>query len=139
MLLGFSKLLGTLSCVEIHCMYQTYLGYIIKKKDQIRTYLMMIMRFSFLIFIIKAYVVGTHLNCIDKVDAIQMSNHNICLFKEVDKNYSGCNLNTTKLLDCVLIGICAVIRSNMVYIMGTSVCTSYRYAPLPLSTCTHTP
>ena len=31
----------------------------------------------FLIFFIKAYVVGTHLNCIDKVDAIQISTHNI--------------------------------------------------------------
>ena len=38
----------------------------------------------FLIFFINAYVVGTHLNCID-VDAIQMSTHNICLYKEVDK------------------------------------------------------
>ena len=36
------------------------------KDDQKRTYLMMIMRFFFLIFFIKAYVVGTHLNCIDK-------------------------------------------------------------------------
>ena len=36
------------------------------KKDQKRTYLMMIMRFFFLIFFIKAYVVGTHLNCMDK-------------------------------------------------------------------------
>ena len=38
----------------------------------------------FLIFFIKTYVVGTHLNCID-VDAIQMGTHNICLYKEVDK------------------------------------------------------
>ena len=35
------------------------------KKDQKRNYLMMIMQF-FLIFFIKAYVVDTHLNCIDK-------------------------------------------------------------------------
>ena len=56
---------------------------------------------------------GTHLNCID--DAIQMSTHNICLYKEVDKKYTGCNLKTTELLDCVLIGVCAVIRSNMVH------------------------
>ena len=45
----------------------------------------------FLIFFIKAYVVGTHLNCTD--NAIQMSTHNICLYKEVDKKYTGCNLN----------------------------------------------
>ena len=60
---------------------------------------------------------GTHLNCIDKsvqmsthyegiccvysfelhqqVDAIQMSTHNICLYKEVQKKYTGCNLKTT--------------------------------------------
>ena len=55
---------------------------------------MMLMRcfliFFFLIFFIKAYVVDTHLNCID-----------ICLYKEIDKKYTGCNLRTTKLLDCI--------------------------------------
>ena len=55
---------------------------------------------------------GTHLNCID--DAIQMSTHNICLYEEVDKKYTGCNLKITELLDCALIGVCAVIRSNTV-------------------------
>ena len=35
------------------------------KKDQKRTSLMMVMRF-FLIFSLKAYVMGTHLNCINK-------------------------------------------------------------------------
>ena len=72
---------------------------------------MMIMRFSFLIFFMKAYIVGTHLNC---VDAIQMSTHKVCLYKEVDEKYTGCNLKTTKLLDCALIAVCVVIRSNMV-------------------------
>ena len=67
----------------------------------------------FVIFFIKAYVVGTHLNCID-VYAIQMGTHNICLYK-VDKKYTGCNLKNTELLDCVLIGICAAVRSNTVY------------------------
>ena len=43
-----------------------------------------------------------------------MDTHNICLYKEVDKKYIGCNLKTTELLDCALIGVCAVIRSNMV-------------------------
>ena len=28
------------------------------------------------------------------VDAIQMGNHNISLYKEVDKKYTGCNLKT---------------------------------------------
>ena len=49
------------------------------------------------------------------VDAIQMSTHNICLYKEVKKKYIGCNLKTTEFLDCALIGVCAVIRSNTVY------------------------
>ena len=55
---------------------------------------------------------GTHLNCIDL--AIQMSIHNICLYKEVKKKYTGCNLKTTEFLDCALIRVCAVIRSNTV-------------------------
>ena len=61
----------------------------------------------------------THLNCINKsmqFNAIQMSTHNICLYKEVKKKYTGCNLKTTEFLDCALIGVCAVIRSNMYFI-----------------------
>ena len=57
---------------------------------------------------------GTHLNCIDLVDAIQMGTHNMCLYKEVDKKYTGYNLKTMELPDCALIGVCAVIRSNTV-------------------------
>ena len=49
-----------------------------------------------------------------QVDAIQMGAHNICLNKEVDKKYTGCNLKTTELLDCALIGVCALNRSNTV-------------------------
>ena len=48
-----------------------------------------------------------------QVDAIQMDTHNICLYK-VDKIYTGCNMKTTELLDCALIEVCAVIRSNTV-------------------------
>ena len=44
-----------------------------------------------------------------------MSTHNICLYKEVNKRYTDCHLKTTKFLDCALIGVCAVIRSNTVY------------------------
>ena len=51
-----------------------------------------------------------------QVDAIQMGTHNICLYKEVDKNYTGCNLKTTELIDCALLGACAVIRLNTVCI-----------------------
>ena len=43
-----------------------------------------------------------------------MGTHNICLYKEVDKKYTGYNLKTMELLDCALIGVCAVIRSNRV-------------------------
>ena len=86
----------------------------LKKKHQKKTYLMMIMRL-FLIFFIKAYVEGYSFELHQQVDEIQMSTHNICLYKEVDKKYTGCNLKTTELLDCALIGLCAVIRLNMVF------------------------
>ena len=66
--------------------------------------------FIFVIFFIKAYVLGIHLNCIDK--SMQ--------FKWVPtifafKTYTGCNLKTTELLDCALMVVCAVIRSNTVF------------------------
>ena len=48
-----------------------------------------------------------------QVDAIQMGTHNIWLYEEVDKKYTGCNLKTTELLDCALIGVSAAIRLNM--------------------------
>ena len=44
-----------------------------------------------------------------------MSTHNLCLYKEVDKKVTGCNLKITGLLDSVLIGVCAVIRLNTVF------------------------
>ena len=37
---------------------------------------------------------GTNLDCID-INAIQTGTHNICLYKEVDEKYTGCNLKTT--------------------------------------------
>ena len=43
-----------------------------------------------------------------------MDTHNICLYKSVEKKYTGCNLKTTELVDSALIGVCAVIRSNAV-------------------------
>ena len=45
-----------------------------------------------------------------------MSTHNICLYKKVARKYTCCNLMTPELLNCALIGVCAVIRSNMVFI-----------------------
>ena len=44
-----------------------------------------------------------------------MGTHNICLYKEVDKKYTGYNLKTMELLDCALIGVCEVIGSNTVF------------------------
>ena len=76
----------------------------------------MFLCFLFLIFFIKSICCGYSFELHQQVDAIQMSNHNISLYKEVDKKYIGCNLKTTELLDYALIGVCAVIRSNMVYI-----------------------
>ena len=58
---------------------------------------------------------GTHLNCINKSMKIQMGTHNICLYKEVDKKYMSYNLKTMELLDCALIGVCVVIRSNTLF------------------------
>ena len=94
--------------------------YLKKKKGQQRAYLMMYMPF-FLNFFIKAYIkhyksvfCGYSFELHRHVDAIQMGTHNICIYKEVDKNCTGCNLKTMELLDCVLIEICAVIRLNTV-------------------------
>ena len=56
-----------------------------------------------------------------------MGTHNICLYKEVDKKYTGCNLKTTKLLDCALIGVCVVIRPNMVFFLFLHESISGRY------------
>ena len=41
--------------------------------------LMIFMHFFFLIFFIKVYVVGTHLNCLDLFKAIQMSTNKIIM------------------------------------------------------------
>ena len=51
------------------------------------------------------------------VEAIQMSTHNICLSKEVNKKYNGYNRKTAELIDCALIGACVVIRSNTMYFL----------------------
>ena len=44
-----------------------------------------------------------------------MGTHNIYLYKEADKKYTSCNLRIIELLDCALIGVCAVIKSNTVH------------------------
>ena len=65
-------------------------------------------------FLYKNICCGYSFELHQQVDAIQMGTHNICLYKEVARKYTYCNLKTTELLDCVLIGVCAVIRSNTV-------------------------
>ena len=50
------------------------------------------------------------------VEAIQMSTTTYAFIKSRYK-YVGCNLKTTKLLECGPIGVCAVIRSNTVYLL----------------------
>ena len=49
---------------------------------------------------------GTHLSCI-YVKAIQMGTHNICLYTEVDKKYTGSNLESRELVDSVFRGKCS--------------------------------
>ena len=78
-------------------------------------YAMLLFCFFFLFFWFhyESICCGYSFELHQQVDAIQMGSHNICLYKEVDKKYIGCNL-ITELLDCALIGVCAVIRSNTV-------------------------
>ena len=65
-------------------------------------------------FLYKSMCCGYSSELHRQVDAIQMGTQNICFYKEVDKKYTGCNLKIMELLDCVLLGVCAVIRSNTV-------------------------
>ena len=81
-----------------------------------KDYLMMLLRF-FSDFLYKRICCGYSFELHQQVDAIQMGTRNICLYKEVNKTYTGCNLKTTEVLDCGLIGVCAIIRLNMVYIV----------------------
>ena len=68
----------------------------------------------FFYFLYKNICCGYSFELHRQVDAIQMGTHNICLYKEVGKKYTGRNLKTTALLHCALIGVCAVIRLNTV-------------------------
>ena len=73
------------------------------------------MRFLFPDFLYRSICCGYSFELHQQVDAIQMGIQNTCLYKEVDKKYTGCNLKTMELLDCALIRVCAVIRSNTAY------------------------
>ena len=101
MRVGFSESLGTLSCGKV-CIY---LLRIHCKKDQKRTYLMMIMGF-FSDFLYKGICCGYSFELHRQVDAVQMSTQNICHYKEVKKKYTGCNLKTTEFLDGAYRGMC---------------------------------
>ena len=61
----------------------------------------------------KAYVVGTHLNCIDKSVQFKWVPTTYAKRRR-DKHYTCCNLKTTELLVCALIGACVVILLNTV-------------------------
>ena len=64
-------------------------------------------------FLYKSICFGYSFELHRQVGAIEMGTHTICLYK-ADKKYIGFNLEITELLDCALIGVCAVIRANTV-------------------------
>ena len=73
------------------------------------TYLMMLMRCFCAFssdFLYKSICCGYLFELHQQVDAIQIGTHSICLYKEVDKKYTGCNLYTTEKLDCAYRGMC---------------------------------
>ena len=66
-------------------------------KDQMDVYVMfffLCMYVWFSNFLYKSICCGYLFELHGQVDAIQMDTHNICLYKEVDKKYTGCNLKT---------------------------------------------
>ena len=71
--------------------------------------------FFFSDFLYKSIYYGYSFELHRQVNAIQMGTHTIWVCKKVDKKYTGGNLKTTELLDCALIVVCAVIRSNTVF------------------------
>ena len=83
------------------------------KTDQRRTY-QMLLCFFFFDFLYNSICCGYSFDLHWQVDAIQMGSHNIRLYKEVDKKYTGCILKTMELPDCALIVVFVVIRLNMV-------------------------
>ena len=92
----------------------------LKKKKSVKDLLNDVCDF-FSDFLYKSICCGYPFKLHRQVDAIQMGTHNICcLYKEVDKKYTDCNLKTKKLLDCVLIGVCVVIRVNAVFLFCIS-------------------
>ena len=116
MRLGF-KVLGKLVVKYI----STYTKGTLKQsvKDLLNdAYAMLLCFLFFLILFYKCIRSGYSFELHRQVDAIQMGTHNICLYKEVDEKYTDCDLKTTELLYCALIGVFAVIRSNTVFVSG---------------------
>ena len=115
--LGFSKLLGKLAVKYV----STYTKGTLKQrsvKDLANDAYEMLLCFLFFPdFLHKSICCGYSSELHQQVDAIQMGTHNICLYKEADKKYTGCYMKTTELLDCALIGVCVVIRSNNVFFL----------------------
>ena len=109
--LGLSKLLGKLVVKYV----TTYTKGTLKNDQEKLNLMMHIWFFSDFLYksICCGYSFELHQQVMFEVDTIQMGTHNICLYKEVDK-YTGCNLKTTETLDCALIGVCWVVRSNTV-------------------------
>ena len=67
-------------------------------------------------FLYKTIYCGYSFELHRQADAIQMGTHNICLYKEVDKKYTGYNRKNTELLVCALIRVCAVTKLKTVCI-----------------------
>ena len=97
--LGISKLLGTLICGKI-CIYLPRIHY--KKRSEKNVfdddYAGFFCFCFFSDFLYNGICCGYSFELHRQVDAIQMSIHNICLYKEVKKKYTGCNLKTTEFL-----------------------------------------
>ena len=108
MCLGFSKLLVALIYGKI-CIYVLRIHY--KKRSEKDLFDNDYMLFFFSDFLYNGIHCGYPFALHGQVDAIQMNTHNICLYKK----YTGCYLKTTEFLDCVLIEIYVLIRSNTVY------------------------
>ena len=64
-----------------------------------------------------AYVVDAHLNCLDLSRQFKSVLTTYAFIKKYRLKYTVCNLKTTTLLDFALtyIGVCMVIRSNMIF------------------------
>ena len=110
---GFSKLLGKF--VEKYV--STYTKGTLEKrsaKDLSNNAYAMFFLFFFSDFLYNGvwcgYLFELHQPCWCSSNGYQ----DICLYTE-DKKYTGCNLKTVEWFDCVLIGVCTVIRLNTVF------------------------